>query len=135
MALFEWKDDFNVYILKIDSQHRTLVDMINELHDAMISGKSSEVMGAILNRLVSYAQEHFNTEENYFEIHGYPETDKHVKTHHAFVEKVVDFQEKFKEGKRLLSVEMLVFLKDWLINHINGEDKKYAPFLKSKGIQ
>ncbi len=135
MALFEWKDDFNVYIMKIDLQHKSLVDMINKLHDAMISGKSNDVIGPVLNKLVDYAQEHFNTEENYFEIHNYPDTENHVKTHHAFVEKVVDFQQKFKDGKRLLSVDMLVFLKDWLINHINGEDKKYAPFLKSKGIQ
>jgi hemerythrin len=26
------------------------------------------------------------------------------------------------------------FLRDWLINHISGEDKKYMKYLNDKGI-
>ena len=31
--------------------------------------------------------------------------------------------------------EALGFLKDWLINHINGTDKQYSQFLIDKGVK
>jgi len=34
----------------------------------------------------------------------------------------------------VLSLEVMNFLKDWLMNHIQGSDKKYGPYLNSHGI-
>ena len=33
-----------------------------------------------------------------------------------------------------MTVEVMNFLKDWLSNHIQTSDKKYGPFLNSKGV-
>jgi hemerythrin len=33
-----------------------------------------------------------------------------------------------------LSIDVLRFLKNWLINHIQGSDQKYRPHLNAKGI-
>ena len=39
------------------------------------------------------------------------------------------------EKDREATVERLTeFLKTWLINHIQGTDQKYSPYLKSKGV-
>jgi len=40
----------------------------------------------------------------------------------------------FDKGENIITVEVMNFLKDWLNNHIIGTDKKYGPFLNSKGV-
>jgi len=47
---------------------------------------------------------------------------------------VIGLKEKFDNDEIVVSVEVLYFLKGWLANHILGADKKYSPFLSSKGL-
>ncbi len=134
MALFEWKDEMSVNVKEIDSQHKKLVNLLNELHSAMLERKSKEALGKILDELIDYADIHFRTEEKYFDRFGYPETDAHKKEHRDFVEKVLDFRKGYREGRLLLSMDVMNFLKDWLKNHIMGSDQKYSKFFNEKGL-
>ncbi len=134
MPIIEWNDDYSVQIKEIDNQHRQLIDQINALHDAMKQGKGKEVVGSIIVKLAEYTQRHFMSEEQLFLKHGYPETTRHTREHNAFIEKVAGFQNDLKLGRILLSMEVLNFLKDWLIKHIQIVDKKYGPFMSAKGV-
>ena len=109
--------------------------MINELNDAMKQGKGKDILGKIVNGLISYTATHFKTEENYFERFGYPDANQHKKEHIAFVQKVSDFKNGFEKGKLSLSIEVMNFLSDWLQNHIKGTDKKYSQFFNGKGLK
>ena len=135
MALINWNDSFSVNVAKIDQQHQKLVSMINELNDAMKQGKGKDVLGKIINGLISYTANHFKTEEMYFEQFGYSETDSHKKEHSVFVQKVSEFKDGFEKGKLSLSIEVMNFLSDWLQNHIKGTDKKYSQFFNEKGLK
>lgn len=134
MALFDWKESYSVNIKEIDAQHLKLVELINELYRALLSNNPDDFLGEILDRLVEYAAEHFQTEEDYMRIHGYPEFEPHKKEHEAFVEKIILYHRQYKTGELVLSVAIVNFLKDWLKNHIVGSDKKYTDFLNQKGI-
>ena len=134
MAIIQWKDNLSVNISEIDEQHKMLVTMINDLHDAMKLGKGKDALGDILNNLATYTVGHFGTEEKYFEQFDYPDTLSHRKEHQAFTEKVTGFIGSFNDGKAVLSMDVMSFLKDWLINHIQGSDKQYGPFLNSHGL-
>ena len=135
MALIKWDDSFSVKVAEIDRQHQKLISMINELNDAMKQGKGKDILGKIVNGLISYTATHFKTEENYFERFGYPDADQHKKEHIAFVQKVSDFKNGFEKGKLSLSIEVMNFLSDWLQNHIKGTDKKYSQFFNGKGLK
>jgi hemerythrin len=135
MALIKWDDSFSVKVAEIDRQHQKLISMINELNDAMKQGKGKDILGKIVNGLISYTATHFKTEENYFERFGYPDADQHKKEHIAFVQKVSDFKDGFEKGKLSLSIEVMNFLSDWLQNHIKGTDKKYSQFFNGKGLK
>ncbi len=53
MALIQWDGSFSVKVAEIDQQHQKLVSMINDLNDAMKQGKGKDVLGKIVNELVS----------------------------------------------------------------------------------
>lgn len=134
MALIDWSPTYSVKVKKFDDQHKKLVDMINQLHDAMKSGQGNTMIGVVLQSLVAYTGSHFADEIKQMQAHGYPDLVKHQAEHEKFVKQVVDFQKKFQDGSAMLTMSVLSFLKDWLVKHIQGEDKKYGPFLNSKGV-
>jgi hemerythrin len=134
MALLNWKNEYSVNIKEIDDQHRRLVDMINELHEAMVQQKAKEALGSVLSKLVNYAATHFATEERLMQGNGYPEYAEHKEKHEKMTAKVLALQKEWQAGRTTLGIEVSQFLKDWLDKHILGTDKKYAPFLNSKGV-
>lgn len=135
MSLIEWKDSLSVKIMDIDNQHRELIRILNELHEAMKTGKAKNVLNDILNRLIGYTKSHFKTEERLFILHKYPLAEQHIAEHDNFVNKVAEFKKKFDSGNVSLSIEVIKFLSSWVENHITGTDKKYTEFFNSKGIK
>ncbi|MFW5734844.1 MAG: bacteriohemerythrin, partial [Oceanidesulfovibrio sp.] len=133
--LITWTNELSVGIGSIDDQHRMLVDLINELNEAMKQRKANDVILDVLDRLKAYVVEHFAHEEKLFDRHGYPESQSHKEVHRKFVDQVSAFETQLKNGRVTLSMEIMKFLKDWLTGHIMGTDKKYAPFLKQKGVR
>jgi len=48
------------------------------------------------------------------------------------VRQVLELEEKYAAGTMILSIMTMHFLKDWLTNHIQEEDRKLAAFLQTK---
>lgn len=134
MPLLTWNESYSVNIHELDTQHKKIVELINELHDGMKLGKGKEICGKILNELVNYTGFHFKSEEKLFEMHGYSETVIHKRQHDDLVEQVMSFKNSFDKGQGMVTVDLMMFLKNWLTNHIVNTDKKYSQFLNSKGI-
>ncbi len=135
MPLIDWKEEYSVQVQEIDDQHKELIRLINQLHQAMADRKTKKVLGEIIDGLIAYTKSHFATEEKYFADFGYEKTDEHTQAHRKFVAKVGDFKDQFDQGQLMLSIDIINFLKDWLINHINGSDQQYAELFREKGLQ
>jgi hemerythrin len=130
-----WDQSFATTIGTFDDQHKKLFAMINELSQAMQHKRSKEAIGTVLHRLIEYTGSHFAAEEEVFRKTGYPEEAAHVKQHRDLVRQVLEFQEKFNSGETLLTHDVIEFLQSWLVNHIQGTDKRYAPHLSKAGIR
>ncbi|MFN7035761.1 MAG: bacteriohemerythrin [Bellilinea sp.] len=133
MALIKWEDRYSVKISKFDHQHQQLVSMINQLYDAMKVGKGQVELGKILEELVDYTRKHFSSEEALMLKHAYPQYAEHKASHDRLTHQVIDFKNQYHEGKIGLSIQMMNFLKEWLVNHILDEDKAYSNFFEAKG--
>jgi hemerythrin-like metal-binding protein len=132
MSIIKWRESYNVNIDKIDKQHQKLIEILNNMYDAMSEGKSQEIMKNIIHELTEYTVYHFATEEGYMSVHHFPEYREHKKLHDEFVDKVKDFRTRFNSGENFLSIDLVKFLRDWLINHICEKDKKFGIYMKDK---
>jgi hemerythrin-like metal-binding protein len=126
---------FSVGVNEIDNQHKKLIDLINQLNDAMHAGKGAEILGKVLSELVNYTVYHFNYEESLMAQHHYDDTPAHKLEHKKFIETVGAFKQKFDSGNAVISVEIMNFLRDWLTNHIMKTDKKLGQGLVKAGVK
>ncbi|OAN45680.1 hypothetical protein A6A04_07405 [Paramagnetospirillum marisnigri] len=108
----------------IDEDHRLLVETVNELSEAMIAGKGRDILGAILDRLADYTTRHFAREEAIWEQGGLDSLEEHRRFHRDLLAKVKSFAEDFRLGKATLSMDMMTFLRDWLMKHVFKTDKQ-----------
>ena len=120
---------WDLKINSIDNQHKKLVDLMNELNNAMLNGKSKDVISKILDGLVDYTVFYFDFEEKLLENNKYEDIVNHKKIHVNFVNTIKEFKNDFESGNKEMSKEVMDFLKKWLIDHIMGTDRKYTPLL------
>ena len=134
MASLSWNDNYSVNIREIDDQHKRLLALVGNLHTAMLQGQGKQALGKILDGVVAYAASHFAAEERLMKAHGYPEFDEHRQIHARMTQKVLDIQKQYHQGQVNITLDTMKFLEDWVTKHIMGTDKKYGPFLNSKGV-
>lgn len=129
MSFYQWSDTLNVGHSAIDGDHRRLVSLINQLHDAMKAGKGSDHCTHVLDELIDYTDTHFKREEALMRQTGFEGLGRHKATHDRLIEQVQQLRADMRAGKLSLTVDLMNFLKDWLNNHIMGDDKELAAFL------
>ncbi len=134
MALVTWNDNYSVQNAAMDKQHQHLFDLINELHDAMGKGKGKDILPKVFVNLATYTQTHFADEEALLQKHSYPGLVVHKRLHADLITQVSELIKQFEAGDFSASQKTRDFLKQWLMDHIQEQDKKYGVFLNQKGI-
>jgi len=138
MNLIEWDDSLRLGIDVVDRQHERLIGIINRLHEAIVEGRGTDVVGKILDELIIYTATHFSTEEKYFAQFEYADAEEHKLEHDALIERVnalADDYEKAPSSSRSDQAgELLQFLKIWWRYHMMETDSKFVALFKQKGL-
>lgn len=125
-SLVAWSDEFSIKMPEIDAQHRVLIDLINQVWAATVASKPDAGKTLlIVDELEKYTLTHFTAEEIFMREMDYPDFKRHKQAHDQFVTRIAEEKQKIIAGQRL-SLEIVHFLKDWLINHILASDRDYA---------
>lgn len=135
MAAIYWTDSLSVKIDSIDSEHKTLIDMINEFYENINKKSNNENILSLIKGLKNYSIQHFGREEMLMRQYSYPHFEDHKKQHNDFILKVISIEEKVKKGTIIISFEITNFLRDWLKHHIQDTDKKYTEFFLTHGLK
>jgi len=133
--MIEWDDSLSVGIEEIDSQHKSIITLINELEARKGQGDDAATAKA-LRFLRSYLHEHFDLETELMLDLGYPGRDAHQQHHELFVNHVIFFEieKEFGMVSEQMLADILDFLRDWFLNHIKREDRKLGEFARSRPL-
>jgi hemerythrin len=134
IPIFQWRDEYNTHIKAMDEDHRSLFETANRLYEEIHSGRNRAVLEETLNFLIRYTEEHFGQEEKLMEDYDFPEYEVHIKHHVRLIQEVQELKSKYAAGEIRMDMSIVNFLKDWIINHILTEDRKYGPYLNDKGL-
>lgn len=122
----KWTDDLSVGVDLIDSQHKSLIDAVNDLFNACSKGLGRKKISETMQFMKNYTVTHFGDEEKLQQKYNYPDYPNHKKLHAEFVSKINEYSKKLdSEGASIaLVAEFNTFVTNWLIYHISREDKK-----------
>ncbi len=123
-----WNDDNKVGIPIIDEQHRGIISTINSLYYFIQSGHGKVVLKPTLVMLQEYTVVHFATEEKLMVEARYPAIEEHMVLHKKLVKETNKIS--FKANREKEPDIILKFLKEWWLNHIRKEDRKYIPSMR-----
>nr|WP_315483635.1 bacteriohemerythrin [uncultured Undibacterium sp.] len=134
MEYFEWNDSLSVHDVLIDEDHKILIGMVNELHDAADLGKDYITLSGILERLAAYTREHFQREEDLMQSIAYPRYKAHKEQHRKLLERVTDLQQELNRAREMVALETAELLRFWLSSHILLSDKHLADTLHGTAL-
>lgn len=127
--MISWDDQLKTGIAAIDAQHLDLVNLYNELYSTLTAGFPHPVLAPIFVRLIESTDRHFEYEEALMRHYGYPGLDGHA-VEHAKLRRVVDkIRGDIFDGQRSIGIDLMAFLKDWLVSHIGEADRSLGEYL------
>jgi hemerythrin len=130
MAFIKWRDSYSVGVEQFDREHRKLIELIDTMYYVVRDKKGNEYTAEAASELVAYTKYHFTNEEGAMVAANYPDLGAHKVEHARLREKTGQLQERIENNDSQAAQELYIFLRDWLITHIQEIDKKYGPFLK-----
>lgn len=131
MEEFKWDPSFSVDNDDIDTHHKKLISLFNEVASLIETDQKTPLFSTIkvISELNIYALFHFKEEEKIMKDANYPDLKAHKVLHQEFIDNVNKFKDEYMHNDPLLNYDIFNYLSDWVINHIIEEDAKYKEFL------
>ncbi len=122
-------DSLKTGVRAVDVQHKFLIDIINDLADAITEGHAAMSVKKILNLLKYYAEWHFGREEDCMQRFECPAYEGNKKAHGWFLETFENFQQEYRDtgGSDDIARRMYKELTEWLVRHIKKIDSQLEP--------
>ncbi|MBF0288156.1 MAG: hemerythrin family protein [SAR324 cluster bacterium] len=128
----EWTEDLATGVILIDEQHQELFARIDKFMTVVQQEKINELQ-EVIAFLEDYVFLHFDAEEEYMNTTNYPGYSQHQSEHAKFIKSFNEIKHQCdQEGEVDVLVDTIQkYLVDWLINHIQKTDQRFAAFMKN----
>jgi hemerythrin-like metal-binding protein len=124
-----WKPFYSVNDPSLDAEHQRILELINKLHTAMNVGRERDVVDTVLDQLLQYTVDHFDHEERVMRDSAFPYLDSHKVLHDDMRRRTQAIHD---DMSLVTAHDMLCFLKEWWIDHIQLADKEYSPYVMAQ---
>jgi hemerythrin-like metal-binding protein len=128
-----WTQHMSVGNKMIDSEHKTIIDLVNEVESA-IRAKDNSLLVQALNTLEMATRLHFENEEKIAQAIEFP-FDEHGLEHKYILDELQVIKEKLADNQGEWSESVAeyyyMFLSTWAIDHVMEDDMKMKPMLET----
>lgn len=131
----KWEDSYSVGVSHIDEQHKIFFGILNELNESVFAMKSQDVLGKIFKELSDYSNYHFDTEEKYFADFNYDGAQPHIAEHKNYIKRLGEIEAKIGADETKTALELIDFMEDWMVHHIDVMDKGYTKCFQDHGLK
>ena len=132
--LIKWDDRLLTDMPTIDAQHKYFIGLLNDLYKKFEQMAPSEEFNNDLSKLIAYKATHFATEEGFMKKYNFSGLEEHAQIHRKMSADLDQFVIRYKnEGKKVLP-EIFDFLENWLVQHLELYDNKYAEYFRKIGV-
>jgi len=111
-----------------------LIDLINQMYNAMKAGRGKEAVSTVLTDLVKYTVYHFEIEKKLLLQYGYADYQAHKIMHDDLTRRAKELKNQSDMGNNLITMDVMLFLSNWLNVHILEVDKKNSAYLGGENI-
>lgn len=133
-AFFRFSSRFSVKVEAIDEEHRKIFDFVNLVYRAIKNRENRDGIVRTLGEMASFVTEHFAHEEHLMDQTGFAGLDAHKEIHEKLLSDVAAILQQLQQEEAVDLIGLMGFLRDWLIKHIMGVDRKYSATLNEHGI-
>lgn len=129
MKDLQWSYVLSVGNDEIDEDHHKLVALFNMLNHAVTEAAEPDYLAAVLQELINCTAWHFSHEERLMVKYAYAGLAEHRAEHRELIKGVKAVQQKILQAGNVIPEDDLVFLEDWLTEHILSTDMKLGSYL------
>jgi len=134
LTLLTWNHTSTVGVRAMDDQHGILMDTMNELRLANVRGASPDQVSELVDQLIAFTRMHFASEEQLMGQWGYPGLAEHQAEHRRLLALLLESAHWVQHGEIVPMRTLLGRLRDGYLDHIEGFDRQYGPWLNERGV-
>ncbi len=120
-----------VHIPKLDTEHRTLQQAAEDLHQALAAGGEEADIRAVVHVLIQQINSHFSSEERMMRSSEYPSYGWHKRQHDSMRKRMQECEGCAEAGDRDRISELLDFFEAWLGDHTGLHDRMMSAYLRN----
>ena len=128
--MIKWSEHYEVGVAVIDGQHREMFDITNRLLEGLRDARDAGELVETLRELVRCTEHNVATEERLMQEHGLA-SGQHHDEHQRLLEAIRHFDLRLDPGGLAESTR---WLREWLLGHIDENDRPFAEQLRSRGV-
>lgn len=129
MVLIEWKDEFLVGVADVDHEHRELIRLINELHEAMSAENATLTVMDFLGEIYAHVSAHFALEEKIMRERHYDQYQEHKNEHEHLLDELRDIMDDYEENAYFSDEEFANHVGRWFSEHFRTRDARLHKYL------
>jgi hemerythrin len=116
----------------IDAEHDLQMQLLDSLSQSVAKGGDFSPTHHILEQFIEFSDMHFLSEQLIMRLHSYPAYEAHLEEHTRLMKKVREIRDTIVRGEQVSSLQLILELRDWLLNHISTEDAAFGDFLSKR---